>query len=110
MAVFLTRLAQNLTLQSDCNLIPSAHGTQQLSSQSNHWTNGLHFTKIFSNQRSIASGEVRWCMMHSFRREDVVAGFPAPGLNTRLSDQKASVLAGTPRMHRCFGKLHFCLH
>ena len=34
----LTRLVQNLTLRNDCNLIPSAHGTQQLSSQCNHWT------------------------------------------------------------------------
>ena len=29
-----------------------------------------------------------------------MAGFPAPGLNTQPSDQKASVLAGAPRMHR----------
>ena len=35
---FLTRLVQNLTLRNDCNLIPSAHETQQLSSQSDHWT------------------------------------------------------------------------
>ena len=27
---FLTRLVQNLTLRNDCNLIPSAHGTQQV--------------------------------------------------------------------------------
>ena len=30
----------------------------------------------------------------------VVAGFPARDSNTRPSDQKANVLAGTPRMHR----------
>ena len=36
---FLTRLVQNLTLRNDCNLIPSAHGTQRvLSSQNDHWT------------------------------------------------------------------------
>ena len=27
---FLTRLVQNLTLRNDCNLIPSAHGTQRV--------------------------------------------------------------------------------
>ena len=27
---FLTRLVQNLTLRNNCNLIPSAHGTQQV--------------------------------------------------------------------------------
>ena len=36
----LTRLVQNLTLRNDCNLITSAHGTQQLSSHIDHWTKG----------------------------------------------------------------------
>ena len=30
LTVFLTRLVQNLTLRNDCNLIPSAHGTQRV--------------------------------------------------------------------------------
>ena len=38
---FLTRLVQNLTLRHDCNLIPSAHRTQHMSSQSDHWTISL---------------------------------------------------------------------
>jgi len=55
---FLPRLVQNLRLRTDCNLIPTVHRTQHLSSQSNHWTKGFHFTEIFSIQRS-PSGEVR---------------------------------------------------
>ena len=46
--LFLTRLVQNLTLRKDCNLIPSVHGTQHLSSQSNHWTKcSLHQGFLF---------------------------------------------------------------
>ena len=47
----LNRLVQNLTLRNDCNLIPSAHGTQHLSSQSDHWTKGFHFTKSFPRRQ-----------------------------------------------------------
>ena len=50
---FLTRLVQNLTLRNDCNLIPSAHGTQHLSSQSDHWTKGFTSPKVsYSKVRS----------------------------------------------------------
>ena len=50
---FLTRLVQNLTLRNDCDLIPSAHETQQLSSLNDHWT---------------------WLTTHSFRWEWWVHG------------------------------------
>ena len=55
---FLTRLVQNLTLCKDCDLIPSAHGTQHLSSQSDHWTKGsLHWSFLLNG--SFQRGEVR---------------------------------------------------
>ena len=50
----LTRLVQNLTLCNDCNLIPSAHGTQHLSSHSDHWTFRGFTSQSFPNQRLLA--------------------------------------------------------
>ena len=56
---FLTRLVQNLTLRNDCNLIPSAHGTQHLSSQSNHWTIGGSLHQDFLYKDPFQRGEMK---------------------------------------------------
>ena len=56
--VFLTRLVQNLTLRNDCNLIPSAHGTQHLSSQIDHWTKGFTSPKV--SYSKVRSKMVKW--------------------------------------------------
>ena len=50
----LTRLVQNLTLRNDCNLIPSAHGTQQLFSQCDHGTTRGFTSWNLPNQRPVA--------------------------------------------------------
>ena len=55
---FLTRLVHKKTLHNDCNLIPSAQGTQHLSSQSDHWTKGsLHWGFLFKGP--FQRGEMR---------------------------------------------------
>ena len=56
---FLTRLVQNLTLSNNCNLIPSAHGTQQV--VLSKWSLDKGFTSpSFPIQRSISK---RWSEM-----------------------------------------------
>ena len=58
-AVFLTRLVQNLTLRNDCNLIPSAHRSQHLSSQVDHWTKGFTSPKVSYSKGSVKCGVER---------------------------------------------------
>ena len=44
---FLTRLVQNLTLRNDCNLTPSAHGTQRVVLSKQSLDSSLQFTWIY---------------------------------------------------------------
>ena len=63
-------------------------------SQSDHWTSPKGF--LFKGPFQVVKCDGEQCTAFV-----VSSGwFSCPGSNTRPSNQKASVLAGTPRMHR----------
>ena len=99
---FLTRLIQNLTPHKNYDSLLLTHGTQQLSSQSNHWTIGLMLTspKVFPFKGLFQSGEMRWLTMHFFCH-----GFPVLDLNSWPTILKSTALTNISRLHQQYSIL-----